>query len=118
MNRLPEGDDVPAVSATDSLRLDRFLVFARFFRTRGRAQAVVAAGRIRINGQKTDKAHAGIRPGDVLTFPQGQRIRVVRVLALPQRRGPAAEMTRIYEEVPPPGDSEPGPPPEASVFEH
>lgn len=118
MNR-PTGpaptDPGPAASG---LRLDRFLVFARFFRTRGRAQAVVAAGRIRINGQKTDKAHAAIRPGDVLTFPQGQRIRVVRVLALPQRRGPAADMARIYEEVPSPGGTTATPARQAAGPEH
>lgn len=85
------------------LRLDKFLVFARFFRTRARAQAVIAARRVRINSLPVDKAHAIVRPGDVLTFPQGARIRVVRVLRLPQRRGSAPDAATAFEEVPPSG---------------
>ena len=59
----------------------------------------VAEGRIRINRQPTDKPHARLRPGDVLTFPSGDTVRVVRVLALATRRGPPAEARTLYEEV-------------------
>ena len=63
----------------------------------------VEQGSIRINRQPTDKPHAKLRPGDVLTFPAGQTIRVIRVLALAQRRGPATEARLLYEEVIEPG---------------
>jgi len=97
--RPPPDDPSDDAPVGDSLRLDRFLVFARFFRTRGRAQALVSAGRVRINGKATGKTHALVRIGDVLTFPQGKQIRVVRILALPQRRGSAAMAAAAYEEV-------------------
>lgn len=98
----------PAGDGPATLRLDRFLVFARFFRTRARAQALIGARRVRINGQAVNKAHALVRPGDVLTFPQAQEIRVVRILCLPLRRGSAPEAAMLYEEVPPPEGPGPG----------
>ena len=81
------------------LRLDKFLVFARFFRTRGRAQALIERRRVRINSQVVQKAHAIVRPGDVLTFPQERQIRVIRILQLPVRRGSAPDAALTYEEV-------------------
>ena len=90
----------PAVEGRGGLRLDKFLVFARFVRTRGRAQALIEGRRVRINIQVVEKAHALVRPGDVLTFPQGRQIRVVRVLQLPLRRGSAPDAALAYEEVP------------------
>ncbi len=72
-------------------RLDRWLWFARFFKSRTRATVFCERGRIRINGTPVGKAHYHIRPGDVLTFPLAARVRVIRVVALAQRRGPAPE---------------------------
>ena len=59
----------------------------------------VAEGAIRINRQPTDKPHARLRPGDVLTLPVAGSVRVVRVLALAARRGPAPEARALYEDV-------------------
>ncbi len=95
------GQAAPPGEGPGTLRLDKFLVFARFFRTRARAQALIGGRRVRINSQAVDKAHALVRPGDVLTFPQGQQIRVIRILRLPRRRGSAPEAATHYEEVPP-----------------
>jgi ribosome-associated heat shock protein Hsp15 len=63
----------------------------------------VAEGGVRINRQPTDKPHARVRPGDVLTFPAGGTVRVIRVLGLAARRGPAPEARLLYEEVTEPG---------------
>ena len=60
---------------------------------------LAAGGRIRINRQVTDKAHARLRLGDVLTVPVGHSVRVVRVLGLGVRRGPAAEARLLYEDL-------------------
>ena len=79
-----------------SLRLDKWLWQARFFKTRGLATDTVADGRVRINGQPTAKPAQPIRAGDTLTFAQGNRIRVIRVLALSIRRGPASEAQALY----------------------
>ena len=68
-------------------------------RARTDCAALVSQGSVRINRQPTDKAHARLRPGDVLTVPVHGRVRVVRVLALAARRGPAAEAILLYEEL-------------------
>jgi ribosome-associated heat shock protein Hsp15 len=78
------------------LRVDRWLFFARFFKTRTLAAEMVAAGRLRLNGARIGKPAHAVGPGDVLTFPQGGRIRVVRVLAPAPRRGPPAEAQALY----------------------
>ena len=84
---------------TDAIRLDKWLWQARFFKSRALASRLCAAGRVRIDGVKVEKAHFAVRPGQVLTFPQGRRIRVVRVLALGTRRGPAKEAARLFEDL-------------------
>ena len=84
---------------TNTQRLDKWLWHARFFRTRGLAQRMCGAGKIRVNSVRMLRAHHALKAGDVLTFPQGSRIRVVRILAMPERRGPAVEAVRCYEDV-------------------
>ena len=80
-------------------RLDKWLWCARFLRQRADCARLVAGGMVRVNRQPTDKPHARLRPGDVLTLPLGQQVRVVRVLALAERRGPASEAALLYEEI-------------------
>ena len=74
--------------APQKLRIDKWLWQARFFKTRTLAAKVVTGGHLRVNGEKISKASYGISIGDVLTFPQAKRIRVARVQALGDRRGP------------------------------
>lgn len=78
------------------MRLDKWLWCARFYKTRGLAADLCGAGRIRVNGQVTVKAHYAVKPGDVLTLPQGSRVRVIEVLALADRRGGAPEAALLY----------------------
>jgi ribosome-associated heat shock protein Hsp15 len=87
---------------SETLRLDKWLWHARFARTRSLAAKLVAEARFRINGNPTEKAHHAVRPGDVLTFPLGPHIRVIKVLALGARRGPAPEARLLYEDLEPP----------------
>jgi ribosome-associated heat shock protein Hsp15 len=75
-------------------------------RARSDCAALVGAGSIRINRQATDKAHARLRIGDVLTVPVHGTVRVVRVVSLARRRGPAVEARMLYEEI---SDSVSGP---------
>jgi ribosome-associated heat shock protein Hsp15 len=84
----------PDVAAT--LRLDKWLWQARFFRSRPQAMAEIQDGHMRINGQKTRKPGHVVRAGDVLTFAQGDCIRLIRVLALGHRRGPSDEAQTLY----------------------
>lgn len=86
----------------EGLRLDKWLWYARFFKTRSLATKLCGSGKLRLDGVLIDKAHQKLRPGDVLTFPQGRHIRVVRVVALGTRRGPAREARLLYEDLKPP----------------
>lgn len=78
------------------LRIDKWLWFARFYKTRGLASTMVNGGHVRVNGNKIAKASYGVGAGDTLTFPQGNQIRVVRVAQLATRRGPAPEAQTLY----------------------
>jgi ribosome-associated heat shock protein Hsp15 len=80
-------------------RLDKWLWCARFMKARSDCARLVAGGLVRINRQVTDKPHARLRPGDILTVPLRRDVRVVRVLALATRRGPAPEAQALYEEI-------------------
>ncbi|WP_420606119.1 RNA-binding S4 domain-containing protein [Novosphingopyxis sp.] len=81
------------------LRVDKLLWFLRFAKSRTRAQAIVAAGHIRLNGRRVERGSACVRPGDVISLPIGEAVRVIRVVALPARRGPPAEAGSCYEEI-------------------
>ncbi len=93
--RTPDG-------AAGSIRLDKWLWQARFCKTRTLAAKLCTGGRVRIDGRVVDKAHAAVRPGQVLTFALGEHVRVVRVAALGTRRGPAPEARTLYEDLAPP----------------
>lgn len=88
-----------AVSDGSSLRLDKFLWFARIVKTRSLAQQLAEGGRLRISGRVVDRAHVPVRVGDVLSFAVHGAVRVIRVEALPVRRGPPAEARLLYSEV-------------------
>jgi ribosome-associated heat shock protein Hsp15 len=90
--------------SSDTLRLDKFLWFTRLAKTRTFAQEVAGAGHLRISGRVVDRAHAAVRVGDVLSFPLHGRVRVIRIEALPARRGPAAEARLCYADLSPPVD--------------
>ena len=83
----------------DSLRLDKFLWFARIVKTRGQAQKLAEGGRLRLSGRLVDRAHAAVRVGDVLSFAQRGKVRILKVEALPVRRGPPAEARALYVEL-------------------
>lgn len=83
-------------------RLDRWLWFARFLKSRTLAASLVESGRIRLNGERVSKAARSVKPGDVLTFPLGDHVRVIRILAPGARRGPASEARLLYEDLAPP----------------
>lgn len=91
----------------ESLRLDKFLWFARLAKTRSFAQEVADEGRVRIDGRTVDRAHVAVRVGNVLSFPLHGRVRVVRVEALPVRRGPSSEAQRCYSDLSPDVDAPP-----------
>ena len=80
-------------------RLDKWLWCARVHKTRADCARLVERGQARINRQPTDKPHAKLRPGDVVTLAQPNTVRVLRVVALATRRGPAPEARTLYNEI-------------------
>lgn len=97
-----------APSATPTkMRVDKWLWQARFFRTRSLSAKVVTGGHMRVNGTKIAKASHSVTEGDVLTFPQARHIRVIKVLAMGERRGPAPEAQTLYEDLTPKEDPVP-----------
>ena len=72
---------------------------ARFFKTRGLATKLVQGGRVRVDGTPVSKAATPVGPGQTLTFPQGRAIRVVRIVAVATRRGPASEAQGLYTDL-------------------
>jgi ribosome-associated heat shock protein Hsp15 len=89
-------------------RIDKWLWFARFAKTRTLAQKLVEAGRVRVNRERINAASQIVRPGDVLTMQLERQVRVVRIVDPGTRRGPASEAQTLYEDLtppPPPRDS-------------
>lgn len=86
----------------ESLRLDKFLWFARLVKTRAAAQRLAEQGHLRLSGRTIDRAHAPVKVGDVLSFAIRGRVRVLRVEIIPARRGPPAEARALYSEPPGP----------------
>jgi len=99
------------MSESENLRLDKWLWYARFFKSRSLATTFCNAGKLRVDGTIVKKAHHQIKPGEVLTFQRGHQVRVIKVVALGTRRGPAAEAQALYEDLSPP------PPPRAEAAE-
>ena len=92
------GDEL-GTAGDGALRLDKWLWFARFFKTRSGAAAIVAGGGVSLDGRVVARPAQPVRVGDTLCFPTptGGRRRVVRVLGLGTRRGPAPEARRLYQ---------------------
>ena len=86
---------------SQAMRIDKWLWYARFFKTRAMATRLVASGRVRLNRQRVTKSHGRLQPGDVLTFPQDRRVRVIRVIDVGHRRGPASEAAELYDDMAP-----------------
>lgn len=82
--------------AAGSIRLDKLLWFLRLARSRSMAQAMVEAGHIRLDGRRVTRSSAAVHIGSTLVLPVGERIEVIRLLSLPQRRGPAPEAQACY----------------------
>jgi len=85
-----------------TLRIDKWLWYSRFFKSRTLASKLCASGKLRRNTELIGKAHATLKEGDVLTFPKEDHIRVIKVVSLGQSRGPASEAATLYEDLEPP----------------
>jgi len=83
----------------DRQRLDKWLWFARFAKTRTLAAKLVTSGFVRLNGQRTDNAAKAVAIGDVVTIALARTTLVVRIEGLGERRGPATEARQLYADL-------------------
>jgi len=81
------------------VRVDRFLHCIRLARSRTLAQAIVETGYVRVDGKRVEKPSEPVKVGSVIALPLRGQVRILRVLALPERRGPPAEARACYEEL-------------------
>ena len=81
------------------MRIDRFLFFIRLVKSRTLAQHVIEAGHVRIDGRRVEKVSEEVRAGSIVALPLHDEVRILRVVSLPARRGPATEARACYEEL-------------------
>ena len=91
---------VAAGAPNPEMRLDKWLVYARFCKTRSQAAGLVTGGNIRISGRKIEKPDAKLHEGDILTMAAGDQIQLIRVIALAARRGSPQAAYELYEIMP------------------
>ena len=89
----------PDSSVDGGMRLDRYLFFIRLVKSRTLAQGLIEAGNIRVDGKRVAKPAEEVRVGSVIALPLRGQVRILRVIALPSRRGPASEARTCYEEI-------------------
>ncbi len=81
------------------MRIDRYLHCIRLVKSRSLAQRLIDTGHLRIDGKRVAKPSEPVRIGSTIAFPLHERVRVLRVLALPVRRGPPGEAQACYQEL-------------------
>ncbi|MEO6432813.1 MAG: RNA-binding S4 domain-containing protein [Sphingomicrobium sp.] len=82
------------------MRVDRFLYCIRLVKSRTLAQALIDTGHVRIDGKRVTKPSDEVRIGSVIALPLNDVVRVIRVIALPARRGPPSEARCAYADIP------------------
>lgn len=85
----------------DTQRIDKWLWYARFLKTRTAATKFVTTGKVRVNKTRVTKPGQAVAVGDILTFTLYHRLRIVQVMAPGARRGPADEARTLYEDLSP-----------------
>jgi ribosome-associated heat shock protein Hsp15 len=91
-------DPAPAV-ATERQRLDKWLWYARLVKTRQQAVRLVEDGYVRIDARRAEAPARSVGPGNVLTIALQRQVRVVRILAIAERRGPSRDARLLFEDL-------------------
>ena len=81
------------------MRIDRYLHCIRLVKSRTLAQGVIETGHVRIDGRRVEKPSEEVRIGSIVALPLHDRVRILKVLCLPERRGPAPEARLCYQEL-------------------
>ncbi|MEH6757992.1 MAG: S4 domain-containing protein [Parasphingorhabdus sp.] len=89
------------IAASDSdplaLRIDKLIWYLGFAGNRTMAKKLANSGHMRLNGRRVERAHMMVRQGDILTIPQGREVHVIRISALPLRRGNLPDAQTCYQ---------------------
>ena len=85
----------------ETLRIDTYLYYIRLFKTRSLSTKFVLSNRLRISGQAIQKPHKMISIGDILTMIINDNLKILKVLGIPNRRGPYSEALNFYEDITP-----------------
>ncbi|MCK5445848.1 MAG: RNA-binding S4 domain-containing protein [Rhodospirillaceae bacterium] len=101
-----------------TVRLDKWLWYARFFKSRTLAGKFCHGGGVRIDGELTAKSHVTVHPGNVLTFVKRGHVRIIHILKTGTRRGPAVEARALYEDLSPEMPTKSGPAKDANTHAH
>jgi ribosome-associated heat shock protein Hsp15 len=83
------------------VRIDLFLHRIRLARSRTLAQSLVGTGYVRIDGKRIEKPSEQVQDGSIVALPLQGKVRVIRILTLPARRGPPSEARACYQELEP-----------------
>lgn len=81
------------------MRIDRYLHSIRIVKSRTLAQALIDTGHVRIDGMRVKKPSECIKVGSTVALPLHDKVRILRVVDLPERRGSAAQARTCYEEL-------------------
>jgi ribosome-associated heat shock protein Hsp15 len=84
-----------------TIRLDLYLFYIRFFKSRNLATKYISTNRTRVSGQVTKKPHKLVSIDDVLTLPINDKVKILKIINIPFRRGPFLESTHYYEDLTP-----------------
>lgn len=90
---------IQPVDEAETLRLDKWLFFARVFKSRAIAADRIEAGGVRVNSQACHKPGKPVRPGDRIVVSAFGQVRALQIVALGSRRGPAAEAQALYSDL-------------------
>jgi ribosome-associated heat shock protein Hsp15 len=99
---MAQHDQDDASGGSAARRVDQWLWFARVMKSRTLAAQLVATGKVRVNRDRIDKPSYGLKVGDVVTVTAHARVRVLKVAALGQRRGPPSEAATLFTDLTPP----------------
>ena len=84
---------------TEKIRLDTWLWYARFYKSRSLSSKAILSGKLRLNSNKIIKPASKVKINDVLTINHINMVRIVQVQSLGSRRGPASEAQKLYNDL-------------------
>jgi ribosome-associated heat shock protein Hsp15 len=84
---------------TEKIRLDTWLWYARFYKSRSLSSKAILSGKLRVNSNKIIKPASKVKISDVLTITHVNSVRIIQVQSLGARRGPASEAQKLYNDL-------------------